>query len=52
MALLAPATASAHPSLLQASPAAGLVAPESPKAIELSLSEAAIPDGSRIQLSQ
>ncbi|MDX6582778.1 MAG: copper transport protein, partial [Solirubrobacterales bacterium] len=51
-ALIAPASAGAHPALLQASPTAGLVAPQAPRAIELSLSEAAVPSGSRIELSE
>src|SRR3954452_18666087 len=47
-----PGTASAHPTLLQTSPAPGLIAPKAPHQIELSFSEAAVPAGSRITLSK
>src|SRR4051812_1960995 len=50
--VLLPATAVAHPALLQSSPAPGLIAPRAVPDVELSLSESAVLDGSRITLSK
>src|SRR3954468_3651386 len=52
MPALLPATAVAHPALLQSSPAPGLIAPRAVPDVELSLSEPAVLDGSRITLSK
>src|SRR3954451_9296997 len=52
MSVLLPATAVAHPALLQSSPALGLIAPRAVPDVELSLSEAAVLDGSRITVSK
>ena len=49
---LLPATAVAHPALLQSSPAPGLIAPREVPDVELSLSEAAVLGGSRITVSK
>jgi methionine-rich copper-binding protein CopC/putative copper export protein len=49
---LLPATAVAHPALLQSSPAPGLIAPSAVPDVELSLSESAVLDGSRITVSK
>lgn len=45
-----PATALAHPLLLQSAPQAGLVSPQAPDAIRLALSESGVARGSRIEL--
>src|SRR3954451_17128828 len=52
MPALLPATAVAHPALLQSSPAPGLIAPRAVPDVELSLSEPAVLDGSRVTLSK
>src|SRR4051794_5923078 len=47
---LLPATAVAHPALLQSSPAPGLIAPRAVPEVQLSLSEPAVLSGSRVTL--
>ena len=49
---LLPAAASAHPALLQSSPSSGLIAPQQVQAIELSLSEPSVAEGSRISVRE
>lgn len=49
---LLPATAVAHPALLQSSPAPGLIAPQDVPEVELSLSEPAVIGGSQITVTK
>src|SRR4051794_36129245 len=50
LSALLPATAVAHPALLQSSPAPGLIAPRAVPEVQLSLSEPAVLSGSRVTL--
>src|SRR3954452_16412113 len=52
LSVLLPATAVAHPALLQSAPAPGLIAPRAVPDVELSLSEPAVLNGSRITVSK